>query len=50
VLGTDFPYEAGALFQRAVDYVREAGLDPSDAARILDVNAAEIFGLAPIRS
>ena len=47
VLGTDFPYEPGALFQRAVDYVRSAGLAPADAARILDVNAAEIFGFPP---
>jgi 6-methylsalicylate decarboxylase len=46
VLGTDFPYEAGDLFRRAVDYIRDAGLDPADAAKILDVNAAEIFGLA----
>jgi aminocarboxymuconate-semialdehyde decarboxylase len=46
LLGTDFPYESGDLFKEAVRYIRDAGLAPADAKRILDVNAAALFGLA----
>ncbi|HEV2198184.1 MAG TPA: amidohydrolase family protein [Bryobacteraceae bacterium] len=46
VLGTDFPYESGALYQRAVDYIGLAGLKREDAARILDHNAAAVLGMA----
>ncbi|WP_203881612.1 amidohydrolase family protein [Planotetraspora kaengkrachanensis] len=43
VLGTDFPYENGDLFRRAVSYVQE-GLG-EDAAGVLDRNAAALLGL-----
>lgn len=43
VLGTDFPYEDGDLFRRAVSYVQE-GLG-EDAAGVLDRNAAALLGL-----
>lgn len=47
VLGTDFPYEDGEVFVRAVSYVTESGLPPRDAAAILDTNAAALlFGRA----
>ncbi|MDD9375287.1 amidohydrolase family protein [Streptomyces sp. ZAF1911] len=44
VLGTDFPYEDGEVFVRAVSYVSESGLPPRDAAAILDTNAAALLG------
>lgn len=47
VLGTDFPYESGDLFQRAVDYVTQSGLSKQDSARILDTNASHLLGLDP---
>jgi hypothetical protein len=40
---TDFPYEDGDLFRRAVSYVQE-GLG-EDAAGVLDRNAAALLGL-----
>lgn len=43
VLGTDFPYEAGDLFRRAVAYIPEAL--GADGNNVLDHNAAEILGL-----
>jgi 6-methylsalicylate decarboxylase len=47
LLGTDFPYESGALFQRAVDYIGESGLPAESAALVLDFNAARTLQLAP---
>ena len=47
VLGTDFPYETGDLFQRAVDYINQSGLAEEDAGRILDANAPDLLGLGP---
>lgn len=44
VLGTDFPYEDGEVFVRAVSYVADSGLPPQDATAILDTNAAALFG------
>jgi 6-methylsalicylate decarboxylase len=44
LLGTDFPYEDGERFVRAVDYIIDA-TDPSDAHAILDANAEALFGL-----
>lgn len=46
VLGTDFPYEDGALFQRAIEYVSHAGLPPTNVRQILDTNAPALLGLA----
>jgi 6-methylsalicylate decarboxylase len=43
VLGTDFPYEDGDLFRRAISYIQE-GLG-EDAAAVLDRNAAALLGL-----
>jgi aminocarboxymuconate-semialdehyde decarboxylase len=44
VLGTDFPYEAGAVFERAVSYIITSGLAPGDADRVLSANAEALFG------
>jgi aminocarboxymuconate-semialdehyde decarboxylase len=46
LLGTDFPYQGGELFQTTVDYVHRAGLSPADTQAILDTNAAQLLGLA----
>lgn len=43
VLGTDFPYESGDLFRTAVAYIRDSGLPPGQAERILDGNAQAVF-------
>jgi 6-methylsalicylate decarboxylase len=45
VLGSDFPYENGDLYRRAVTYVREAGLQQGDVTRILKSNASALLGL-----
>ena len=44
VLGTDFPYETGAVFERAVSYITTSGLAPGDADRVLSSNAQALFG------
>jgi aminocarboxymuconate-semialdehyde decarboxylase len=46
LLGTDFPYEAGAQFQRAIEYIDESGLPPSTVTKILDFNAPALLGMA----
>jgi len=46
VLGTDFPYEAGDVYQRAVSFIRNSGLKPQDVNRILDGNASGVLGLS----
>jgi aminocarboxymuconate-semialdehyde decarboxylase len=43
VLGTDFPYEDGDLFRRAISYIQEGLGD--DAVGVLDRNAASLLGL-----
>lgn len=43
VLGTDFPYQSGDLFHRAVTYIEE-GLPAAAATAVLDHNAAAILG------
>ncbi len=45
VLGSDFPYENGDLYRRAVTYVRDAGLQQGDVTRILKGNASALLGL-----
>ena len=44
LLGTDFPYEDGDTFVRAVDYVIDVA-DPGEAHAILDANAMALFKL-----
>ncbi|MFF2519718.1 amidohydrolase family protein [Streptomyces sp. NPDC058086] len=46
VLGTDFPYEDGEVFLRAVDHIADSGLAPEEATMILDTNAANLLGLS----
>ncbi|MER6199431.1 amidohydrolase family protein [Streptomyces sp. NPDC001586] len=48
VLGTDFPYEDGEVFLRAVDYIAESGLTREEATMILDTNAADLLGLSSL--
>jgi len=45
LLGTDFPYENGDIFIRAVDYIRDPQIDPSAARAILDQNASALLGV-----
>jgi predicted TIM-barrel fold metal-dependent hydrolase len=45
LLGTDFPYEDGDTFVRAVEYILD-GTDPAEAHAILDANAMALFKLA----
>ena len=45
LLGTDFPYENGDIFIRAVDYINDPQIDPGAARAILDQNASVLLGL-----
>jgi predicted TIM-barrel fold metal-dependent hydrolase len=45
LLGTDFPYENGDTFVRAIDYIRDPRIDASDARAILDQNAGALLGI-----
>jgi 6-methylsalicylate decarboxylase len=45
LLGTDFPYENGETFVRAVDYISDAQIDPAAARAILDQNATALLGI-----
>jgi predicted TIM-barrel fold metal-dependent hydrolase len=45
LLGTDFPYENGDIFLRAVDYINDPEIDPGAARAILDQNASALLGL-----
>jgi aminocarboxymuconate-semialdehyde decarboxylase len=45
LLGTDFPYEAGDVFVRAVEYISDPHIAQDDANAILDRNASALFGL-----
>ena len=49
VLGSDYPYETGDVFQRCVDYVKDpgVGLTPDQVEAILDRNAQSLFRLVP---
>ena len=42
VRGTDFPYETGAVFERAVSYITTSGR-ASDTDRVLLVTAGALF-------
>ena len=43
MLGTDFPYETGAVFERPVSYITTSGLASGDTDRVLSVNAEALF-------
>jgi 6-methylsalicylate decarboxylase len=45
VLGTDFPYENGDVFVRAVDYINDPQIAPDAARDILDHNASALLGI-----
>jgi 6-methylsalicylate decarboxylase len=45
LLGTDFRYEAGDTFVRAVEYVNDPQVARSDARAILDENAGALLGI-----
>ncbi len=45
VLGTDFPYENGDIFVRAVEYINDPRIDPTAARAILDQNASALLGI-----
>ena len=47
VLGSDYPYEVGDVYQRCVDYIAEAGLSPEQVEAIRDRNAQALFRLVP---
>jgi len=45
LLGTDFPYENGDVFVRAVDYINDPQIDPSAGRNILNQNASALLGI-----
>lgn len=45
VLGTDFPFEAGEIFVRAIEYINDPRIDPRDAEAILERNAMALLGI-----
>jgi 6-methylsalicylate decarboxylase len=45
LFGTDFPYENGDTFVRAVSYVNDPQIDTSAARAILDQNASALLGV-----
>jgi 6-methylsalicylate decarboxylase len=45
LLGTDFPYENGDTFARAVDYINDPQIDTAVARAILDQNASALLGI-----
>jgi 6-methylsalicylate decarboxylase len=45
LLGTDFPYENGDMFVRAVDYVNDPLIGVGAARAILEQNASELLGI-----
>jgi 6-methylsalicylate decarboxylase len=49
LLGTDFPYENGDTFVRAVDYINDPQIDPDAARAILDQNASALLGIGQKR-
>ena len=49
LLGTDFPYEIGDVFVRAIHYINDPQIDPDAARAILDHNASALLGLGQER-
>jgi 6-methylsalicylate decarboxylase len=47
LLGSDYPYEAGDVYQRCVDYIAEVGLTAAQVEAIRDRNAQALFRLVP---
>ena len=45
LLGTDFPYEAGDVFVRAIDYITDPHITEDEANAILEGNATALFGI-----
>ena len=45
LLGTDFPYENGDTFARAIDYIHDPQIDTISAQAILDQNAGALLGI-----
>jgi predicted TIM-barrel fold metal-dependent hydrolase len=45
LLGTDFPYENGDIFVRAIEYIHDPQIDASAARAILDQNASVLLGI-----
>jgi 6-methylsalicylate decarboxylase len=45
LLGTDFPYEDGDTFVRAVAYIDDAASSPAQALAIRETNAMVLFGI-----
>ncbi|WP_067723188.1 amidohydrolase family protein [Nocardia yamanashiensis] len=45
LLGTDFPYENGKIFARAVSYLSDPTIPPAAAQAMLEGNAAQLFHL-----
>jgi 6-methylsalicylate decarboxylase len=49
LLGTDFPYEAGDIFVRAIDYISDPHITQDEASAILQGNATALFGITTAR-
>jgi 6-methylsalicylate decarboxylase len=49
LLGTDFPYENGDTFARAINYINDPQIDPDAARAILDQNASALLGIGQER-
>jgi predicted TIM-barrel fold metal-dependent hydrolase len=49
LLGTDFPYENGDIFVRAVDYINDPQVETTAAQAILDQNASALLGIGQER-
>ncbi len=45
LLGTDFPYENGEIFIRAVDYISDDRIEPAATRAILEQNATALLGI-----
>jgi len=45
VLGTDYPYQNGAAYERAVSYITTSGLAPDDTDRVMSGSAQTLLGL-----
>jgi 6-methylsalicylate decarboxylase len=48
LLGTDFPYENGDIFVRAVDYINDPQIGTTAARAILDQNASALLGIGQV--